>query len=189
MKIISLTLLASLTFSSAALAERVTVHASIGVDQMQVKTNSSEVMWSSNLENIRIGDEQIQKTGTFLVRCGDDGKQYAMIAIPGENDVWPKLEDDLRIKVSVMGFGSDLEISGSDLLSMKVGRERLLYIDLGNKVSEFVRHWYAGMSVRFSASPGNGLADLSFIVAAPVPDADARERMAKTVALCQILAR
>lgn len=189
MKIHSLALFASLVIPSVAYADVAKVHAFIGIDQMRVKATSLEVTLSSNLENMKIDDERVQRSGTFLLRCGDDGKQYAMITIPNENDVWPAQKDELRTTADVVAFGSDLEISGSYLVSMTTGRDRLLYVDLGNKISEFVRHWYTGMSVRISTKPGNGLADLSFIVAAPAPDADARQKIAQMVALCQILAR
>lgn len=45
------------------------------------------------------------------------------------------------------------------------------------------------MSVRVATKPGRGLEDLNFIVAAPLPDAGAREKFAETIALCQIFAR
>ncbi|PYE88056.1 hypothetical protein [Phyllobacterium leguminum] len=189
MKFITFVLFASFAHASSAYAEEVKVHASIGADQMRVKAAASEVTWSSNLEDMQIGDDRLQKSGTFLLRCGDDGRQYAMVSIPAENDVWPTQSEELRIKADVAAFGSDLEIPGASLLSTKVGSERILYVDLGNQVSEIVRHWNTGMSVRVSVRPNNGLSDLSFIVAAPASNTDTREKIAKTVALCQLLAR
>lgn len=124
-----------------------------------------------------------------MLSCGDDGRQYVMISVPLTSDVWPSQSEDLHAKADIVAFGSDLEMSNADLLSMKVSRERLIYVALGNKASEFARHWSSGMAVRVSAHPGNGLNDLSFIVAAPVPSADSTEKMANVIALCQMLAR
>ncbi|WP_412064310.1 hypothetical protein [Rhizobium sp. SYY.PMSO] len=189
MKFTVAALFAAFIVPSAALAGSSQVHAFIGANQMSVKAKPSEVTWYSNLENMKVNDKAIKGSGTFMLRCGDDGKQYVMISVPLDNDVWPSQNEDLRTKADVAAFGGSLEISGTDLLSMKVSRERVMYIDLGSKVSDFVRHWGSGMSVRISAHPGDGLNDLSFIVAAPVPSADAQEKMAKAAAFCQILAR
>jgi len=63
-----------------------------------------------------------------------------------------------------------------------------MYVDPDGKAAELVRHWGTGMSVRVSARPGNGLSNLSFIVAASAPSADTTEKMAQTAALCQLLA-
>lgn len=189
MKSAAIALLAALVAPSTAFAERSQVHAFIGANQMSVKAKSSEVTWYSNLENMKVNDKAIKGSGTFMLRCGDDGKQYVMISVPLDDDVWPSQNEDFRAKADVAAFGGSLEISGTDLSSMKVGRERVMYVDLGDKVSEFVRHWGSGMSVRVSTHPGNGLNDLSFIVAAPVPDAETQEKMAKAAALCQMLAK
>ncbi len=155
---------------------------------MRVKMTTSEVIWSSNLENMQINGNRIEKSGTFMLSCGADGKQYVMISVPLVNDVWSSQGEDLHTKADVAAFGGDLEISGADLLSMKAGTERVMYVDLEGKASEFVRHWSTGLSVRVSTHPDNGLSNLSFIVAVPAPDADTHEKMAKTIALCQLLA-
>lgn len=189
MKSAVVALLAAFVVPSSAFAGSSRVHAFIGADQMSVKAKASEVTLYSNLENIKVDDQAINGSGTFLLRCGDGGKQYVMISVPLDNDVWPSQDEDLRTKANVAAFGGSLEISGADLSSMKVSHERVMYVDLGDKVSEFVRHWGSGMSIRVSAQPGNGLNDLSFIVAAPVPSADTQEKMAKTTALCQMFAR
>lgn len=189
MKPIIITLLASLVIPSAAFAEGSQVHAFIGSDQMKVKVTTLDVILSSNLEGMQVNDSAINGSGTFMLRCGNNGKNYVMISVPTSNDVWPTQSEDLHTKADVVAFGSDLEITGADLLSTKVSSERVMYIGLGKKVSEFARHWGTGMSVRFSAHPSNGLSDLSFIVAAPVPDADTQVKMAKAVAFCQIFAR
>ncbi|WHA42962.1 hypothetical protein [Agrobacterium larrymoorei] len=188
MKFVAVALLAAFIVPSVASAGSSQVHAFIGADQMSMKATSSEVTWYSNLENMKINDQAVGGSGTFMLRCGEDGKQYVMISVPLDNDVWPSQNEDLRTKANVVAFGGSLEISGTDLSSMKVSRERVMYVDLGNKVSEFIRHWSNGMSVRVSAQPGNELNDLSYIIAAPLPSADAQEKMAKAAALCQMLA-
>ncbi|WJR68969.1 hypothetical protein QTA58_09570 [Neorhizobium sp. CSC1952] len=189
MKSVAVILLAALIIPTTAFAGSSQVHAFIGADQMSVKAKASEVTWSSNLENMKVNDRPIDGSGTFMLRCGDDGKQYVMISVPLDNDVWPSQDEDLRTKADVAAFGGSLKMSGTDLSSTKVSRERVMYVDLGDKVSEFVRHWGSGMSVRVSAKPGSGLNDVSFIVAAPVPDAGNQEKMAKAAALCQMHAQ
>lgn len=189
MKSAAIALLAAFIAPSTAFAENSQVHAFIGADQMSVKAKASQVTWYSNLENMKVNDQPIGGSSTFMLHCGNDGKQYVMISIPLDHDVWPSQDGDLRAKADITAFGGNLEMSGTDLSSMKVGRERVMYVDLGDKVSEFVRHWGSGMSVRVSTYPGNGLNDLSFIVAAPVPDAETQEKMAKAAALCQMLVR
>ena len=189
MKSAAAALLAAYIIPSTAFAGSSQVHAFIGADQMSVKANGSEVMWYSNLEDMKVNERLIDGSGTFMLRCGDRGQQYVMISVPIDNDVWPSQSEDLKAKADVSAFGSSLAISGADLSSMKVSSERVMYVDLGNKVSEFVRHWGSGMSVRVSAQPGNGLNDLSFMIAAPVPSAVAQEKMAKAAALCQMLAQ
>lgn len=189
MKSAVIPLLAALIIPSTAFAETARVHALIGEEQMSVKATALEVIWSSNLENIQVDDQSISGSGTFMLRCGDDGSQYVMISVPVSSDVWPSQSEDLHAKADVTAFGSDLEMTDVDLLSMKAGRERLIYVALGNKASEFARHWGSGMAVRVATHPGNGLNDLRFIVGAPVPNADSREKMAKVIALCQMLAR
>ena len=184
----AVTLLAAFIVPSTAFAGSSQVHAFIGPEQKRVKVTTSEVIWSSNLENTQINDNRIEKSGTFMLRCGADGKQYVMISVPLVNDVWSSQSEDLHTKADVAAFGSDLEISGADLLSMQTGTERVMYVDLEGKVSDFVRHWSTGRSVRVSVHPGHGLNDLSFIVAASVPDADSEQKMAKAAALCQMLA-
>ncbi len=188
MKSAALILFASLTITSIALADDTQVHAFIGADQMHVKATVSEVTWSSNLEDVQINDTRAEKSGTFILHCGGDAREYIMISIPAANDVWPSQSEDLRTKADVVAFGSDLEIHGAELLSTKVGNQRVMYVDLDGKAAELVRHWGTGMSVRVSARPGNGLSNLSFIVAASAPSADTTEKMAQTAALCQLLA-
>lgn len=112
-----------------------------------------------------------------------------MISIPAEHDIWPTVAEDVRATADVMAFGSDLEITGVPLSSIKAGGHRLIFDDLGKRISEFVRHWYSGMSVRVATKPGRDLEDLNFIVAAPLPDAGAREKLAETIAPCQVFAR
>ncbi|RVQ55874.1 hypothetical protein [Sinorhizobium meliloti] len=189
MKLLTFMSLMFVAAASSSFAETTTVHAFIGTEWMETKANALEVTWSSELEGIEIHDEKVESSSPFLLRCGDDGRQYVMISIPAEDDIWPTVTEDVRATADVMAFGSDLEITGVPLSSMKAGSHRLFFVDLGTRISEFVRHWYSGMSVRVATKPGQGLVDLNFIVAAPLPDAGAREKFAETIALCQIFAR
>lgn len=189
MKSATVTLLAAFIIPATTFAEDSQVHAFIGASQMSVKAKASEVTWYSNLENMKVNDQPIKGSGTFVLRCGGDGEQYVMISVPLDHDIWPSQNADFRTKADVAAFGDSIELSDVDLLSMKVSHERVMYIDLGNKVFDLVRHWGSGMSVRVSAHPDNDLNDLSFIIAAPLPDSDTQEKMAKAAALCQMFVR
>ncbi len=142
-------LLAAVIVPSTAFAGSSQVHAFIGADQMSVKAKGSEVMWYSNLEDMQVNDNRVGGSGTFLLRCGDRGQQYVMISMPIDNDMWPSQIKDLQAKADVAAFGSSLAIAGTDLSSMKVGSERVMYVYLGDKVTDFVRHWASGCQSEF----------------------------------------
>jgi len=89
MKSAAFILFASLTVPFVAFADDTQVHALIGADQMHVKATVSEVTWSSNLEDMQINDTRGEKSGTFILHCGGDAREYVMISIPTASDVWP----------------------------------------------------------------------------------------------------
>lgn len=132
MKLLPLSMLIFSAAASSSFAEGTTVHAFIGTKWMETKANALEVTWSSELEGIEIRDEKVESSSPFLLRCGDDGRQYVMISIPAEDDIWPTVTEDVRATADVMAFGSDLEITGVPLSSMKAGSHRLIFVDLGS---------------------------------------------------------